>query len=388
MSLWFLQGLSSSSSSTSETNYPSLWSGGVTWEAADAGTGTQAYWQTSAAPTARIGKPDISIAVAGVPVTNTIRSASWQLGRGEWLSVLTPGAASFEIEGAVTFGPMDEVVIGVMSDTTDEHSDALWVGYVDTPSETTETSGRVTTSVSCVDLVGRFGQAPAPDDGIPASMVPTLSDWLEYIAADSGAYTEAVDDSGFAFRVITFAFEDGETALSAINRLERQENANVFVRGDGRFVIQRRYYDFEPDRDPAPTPVALSSADAPATWTTELPPTSVVNDWGDLFATTSTQRASRLRYGRRPATAEDTAGWDALISTDLLLEPRLQLSSADLPVTDLGDAILFLDPNDWVTLDGETYQVLSVQHSVEPGHRWRVSIAGDTTQVALHEAFA
>jgi len=326
--------------------------------------------------------------VGGAPVTNTIRSASWQLGRSEWLSSLAPGSASFEVEGAVTFDPMDEVVIGVMSDVTTEHSDALWVGFVDNVNETTETSGRVTTSVSCVDVVGRMGQADAPDSGIPASLVPTFSDWLEYIAADSGAYTEAVDDSGFAFGVFSFAFEDGETALAAINRLEKGQNANVFVRGDGRFVIQRRYYDFEPDRDPAPTAVVLSGADAPATWTTQLTPTSVVNDWGDLFAVTSTQLASRLRYGRRPGSAEDTAGWDALISSDVLLAPRLLLSSADVPITDLGDAALFLDPNDWVTLDSETYQVLSVQHAVAPGREWRVSVTGDSTQVTLHEAFA
>jgi hypothetical protein len=71
----------------------------------------------------------------------------------------------------------------------------------------------------------------------------------------------------------------------------------------------------------------------------------------------------------------------------VLLDPR-SLASADFPITDLGHAALFLDPSDWVELDEETYQVLSVQHSVEPGHNWRVSITGDSTQVALLEASA
>lgn len=373
-------------------NYPSLWSGGVEWNAADIGDGTQAYWQSSANATARTGKPDIGIAVGGDPVTNTIRSASWQLGRSEWLSVLTPGSASFEVEGAVTFDPMDEVVIGVMSDTTTEHSDPLWVGYVDSIRATTETSGRIVTSVSCVDSVGRLGQAVAPAS-FPDALFPNsgIAPSIELAAAEVGLSVDVVDDSVFAQDDPTiYQPQAGETMLEWLNRMEAADNFNLFGRGDGRLVVQRRWYVSAPDLDPAPTPVALTGGDTPSTWTVERSPTSVVNDFGEDWATTAAMETSQARYGKRSYVppSVDANNYDLLIASGVMNDPRPVLSSADLPITDLGDAVLFLDPNDWVTLDSETYQVLSIQHSVEPGHRWRVSVTGDTTQVALHEAFA
>jgi hypothetical protein len=602
---WWGPGADAPSAGAAEVNYPSLWSGGVTFEAADAGTGTQGYWQTSINATARTGQPDIAVSVGGAPVTNRVRSANWQLGRNEWLSVLSPGAASFELEGRVYFDTMDEVVIGVISDTSDEHSAPLWVGYVDTISETTETSGRVTTSVSCIDPVGRLGQSNVPDEFPTDLFFPNsgLAPTIEAVLADAGTLATVEDDSLLASNEpVNSAFSGNETLLTYINDNEYQDNFNLFVRGDGHLVIQRRYYD-PTNLDPAPTVIALTplvhakdsferteadgwgdtdtgdtwaltgtaadfdvadgwgtivtdgaanrqarldatniqnvrasyrfklsalssgnadlgvflretttgtddryapyvritsagviqtyiqktvadvtttilaastvtglgtyvagdvlnveaqvegtliqmrvwrdgsqrprtwtsavvdsdvagaaesvalfsaavsgtptwsitdvlvcdldgydETNAPASWTKQMSPTTVINDWGgdDLgYTVTDANLTSRDRYGMRSYTPpEATLQWLNLIETGIMDDPRPLLSSADFPITDLGQAALFLDPGDWVALDGETYQVLTVQHSVEPGRRWRVSITGDTTQVALREAYA
>lgn len=384
MMLWWARSASTTASSgVAETNAPSLWSGGIRWDgdAPEAG-----YWQTSANPTPRTGQPEVSIAVGGRWVNNVVMSASWSLGRSEWLGTLQPSSASLSVEGSVTWAPMEEVVIGVMSDVTDQHSASLWVGYVDTPSETNETSGRVTSSAACIDVIGRMGQSPEPPSGLPVWLSPTLASHIEYVAEAAGAPLRVVDDSVFASRVISISYGD-EAALAIVNRLEQAENANVFLRPDGRLVVARRYYATD-DLDDAPATADLSGASAPATWVTSLPPTTVVNDW-EGFATSASQRTSQATYGRRSYAPEDSFGWSQLIdlSGGLMESPRRLLDPADIPITDLSHPALFLSPADWVALGGATYQVLMVSHSVQPGSQWRMSVTGDTTQPLLREAF-
>lgn len=593
MSLWWLWGGGTATAGDSEENAPSLWSGGVAWGTAIASR--RGYWQSGAVATERTGTPHLSIAVAGVWLNNDIRQASWDLGRSGWFDPLQASAASLEFEGEVDASVMDSVVIGVMSDVTNQHSDPLWVGYVDTINTTTEPSGRVTTSVSCIDWAGRLGQSPTADE-FPIVLFPNggIGPTIEAVAEQAGTILVVEDDSVFASEDPTATdFEDGETVLGFINRVETEDNLNVFSRGDGKLVIQRRWYVSAPDLDPAPTPVAITplvhvkdafdrtetdswgdadkggtwspssdadldvadgwgtlvsngqfielpithtdvaadlrcklsalpstgsaalrwvlrtdvdfdpcysfgvsiastgvvsaliienpgattiasatathvgtyaagevlrlrasavgsvlsvwvwrdgeqmprtatasvtdasiasgtylgvittnatdtptwsvkdllvldlddydEANAPVSWTVQMSPTTVVNDWGENYPdTTTTQEASQETYGLRSFSPPlETTEWTLLIDTDLLLEPRPLLTDATFAITDLGQAALFLDPNDWVTVGGDTYQVLSVRHTVTPGlnHDWRMSITGDSTQPLLHEEF-
>lgn len=389
MSLPWMWGAYSTTAGDAEVNYPSLWGGGWTWQPAGSGTGTQFYWQTTAAPTDRTGEPEISIAIGGVPVRHTVRSAGWQLGRSEWLSVLQPGGASFEVEGPVTGSVMDTVVIGVLSDTTDQHSAPLWCGYVDDISTTTDASGRVTTSVSCVDVVGRLGQADTPAS-FP-SVSTTLAGYLEAVAEQAGTQLVVIDDSVLSGDSGSlFSFQDDETVLGFLNRSEQADNYNLFLRGDGKLALQRRWYQDSPDLDPAPDAVSLTGADAPTRWTVRDSPTTVFNDLPANYASTAAQAASQLAYGRRSygAPTEDYNGWDQMLGTGILNGPRPLLAGADLPVTDLSHPALFLDPGDWAVVDGTTYQVLSVSHQVEPGRRWSVSITGDSTQPLLRQEYS
>lgn len=388
MMLWGWGG-SAASAGVAEDNYPSLWSGGWTWEVAASGTGTQGYWQSSANPTDRTGLPELSVAIGGAPVRHTVLRASFSLGQSGWLDTIQPSSASLEVEGEVEGEVMDEVVIALMSDVTTEHSAPLWVGYVDDISTTTDTGGRVTSSVSLIDIVGRLGQAPAPETPDFASTTGgNLAEYIEYVALEAGVLTYVVDDSIQGVSLFSHDFDDDDTALAAIARLETEGNSNVFLRGDGRLVVARRFY-VEDDLDPAPTPVDLSGAAAPATWTVRRSPTSVINDWGDIYFPSDEQLASRERYGRRSYAAPDDAGWDQLISLtgSLMQEPRATLEGTAVPITDLGHAALFASPADWATVGGETYQVLSVQHEVAPGHQWTVTLTGDSTQPLLHAEF-
>lgn len=377
------------STSDAEENAPSLWSGGIEW---DGDAPVKGYWQTSAAATARTGEPKVSIAVGGVWVANVIRSASWRLGRSEWLSVLSPSTASFSVEGAVDWEPMAEVVIGVMSDVTDQHSDALWVGYLDATRELHEPPARVTTSAACVDVVGRMGQSAVPDE-FPTMQWPRsgVGHLIEAAAAAAGTYVRVEDDSTLATDDPSVgAFEAGETLLGFIGRVEAADNLNLFPRGDGSLVVVRRWYVSAPDLDPAPETVALSGSDLPATWEVETSPTSVTNHWGGQgFTLTASMAASREAYGQRTFSGipEDASnGYDLLAASGVTDQPRPMLASSDIPITDLSHPALFLDPADWVLLDGRTYQALSVEHSVEPGRRWRVGVTGDPTQPLLREA--
>lgn len=395
MSLWWMWGGESSPAvGAAEVNFPSLWSGGVTWEAAAAGTGTQGYWQSSANATARAGIPHLSVAVGGGAVRHTVRHASFGCGKSEWLGSVQPSSASVEVEGAFTFAPMQEVVFGVLSDTTDQHSDALWVGYVDDINATTETSGRVVSSVSCIDVIGRLGQAKVPDT-FPVATFPDsgIATTIEMAAAATGTYLVVEDDSVFSQDDGTIVdFEDGETLVGFLNRCEQADNLNLFCLGSGKLVIQRRWYEGSPDLDPAPTPVVLSGTDAPSTWTRRTSPTTIVNHWGDAgFTLTAAMSESRETYGQRTYASipeDGSNGYQQLVDTGVMNESRPLLSGASFHVTDLGHAALFLDPNDWVTLDGDTYQVLSTQHDVDPGRRWSVTITGDSTQALLHAEYS
>lgn len=389
MSLWWTWGGDVVSTSDAEENAPSLWSGGIEW---DGDAPVKGYWQTSEAATARTGEPKVSIAVGGRWVANVIRSASWRLGRSEWLSVLSPSTASFSVEGAVDWEPMAEVVIGVMSDVTDQHSDALWVGYLDATRELHEPPARVTTSAACVDVVGRLGQAGVPDE-FPTLQWPRsgVGPLIEAVAALAGTYVSVVDDSTLATDdPVVLEYEDGETLLAFVNRVEQGDNLSLFLRGSGRLVVVRRYYLSAPDLDPAPATVTLSGADLPATWEVETSPTSVYNHWGGQgFALTASMSASREAYGQRTYSGIPEGGgvgYDLLAASGVTDQPRPMLASSDIPITDLGHPALFLDPADWLVLDGTTYQALSVEHSVEPGRRWRAGVTGDPTQPLLREA--
>lgn len=391
MSLWWMTGAYSTTTGASETNYPSLWSGGWTWEDAGSGTGTQGYWQSSENPTDRTGVPQLSVALAGEPVLHTVRRASFGGGKSGWLTQVQPSTASIEVEGEVAADVMSEVVIAVLSTVTDQHSAALWVGYVDDVSRTTDASGHVVTSVSCIDVIGRLGQATVPDDypslGYPDS---SLADFIEATAAGVGTSLVVEDDSTLAIDSGTVSdYEDGETVLAYLNRVEQADNLNLFALGSGRLAIQRRWYVSSPDLDPAPTPVDLDAAAPPSAWTERLSPTSVLNAWGADFPATPAMTASRLAYGKRASVPpDDNDGWGQMIGTGLLNSPRWLLDSASFPIEDLAHAALFVGPNHWVTLGGRDWQVLSVRHEVNPGHDWTMTLTGDSTQPLLHQEYS
>lgn len=381
MSLWFLQGLASSSTSAAEANAPSIWSGGVTWGGSAPEKG---YWQTTAAATDRTGEPAPSVAVGGLLVTGALRRASWQLGREQWLSSLTPASASLEFEGAVTFDPMAEVVIGAMSSVTDQHSDALWVGYVDDVVEDHDVPDRITTSVSCTDVVGLLGQARAPG----GTWQGTLAEVVEGVTAECDVPLQVIDTGrGWDWPLIGTR-TSGESALSFVNRAEQAVNAIMVLVGSGRLVARHRVA--APTSDMG-TQATLDAAAGLAGWSVSRSPVNVVNWWGDPGYDTAAARASRVAYGMRSyepdLSMQALDSWSDLIFSDVMTDLRPLLASASFHVTDLGQASLFLDPLDWAALDGDDWQVMSVAHSVEPGGRWDVSITADQTQVALFGLF-
>lgn len=368
---------------SSEVNAPSIWSGGCEW---DGDPPVKAYWQTTSAATARTGTPDVSVAIGGFQQRGVTRSLNWSLSRGDdWLrSILSPSSASVEIEGAVTFEVGDDVVIGVLSDTTDQHSAALWVGYVDTINENTDVTGRVTTSVSCLDVVSRFAQARAPvligDDAYGSfgeAMVSLFS---------RAGVAVTIDDPDRPPLDIGLVTDGSETLLSVINSAETSANAMLVITGSGHLQVYYR----DPD-NPLPTEYADLDTYPPVEWTRTRSQSDVLNEWltdGTAETPTDEEVASQERYGLHsydPDRQYLAVGhpYEWMRFGFWFLDPRWSVSGVPVPITDLGHPVLFMDPLEWFQLGGDLYHVLSVSHSVRPGNEWAVTLAGDTTPAVI-----
>lgn len=243
----------------------------------------------------------------------------------------------------------------------------------------------MTTNATCMDIVGLLGQADVPDSVAQGS----LAEVVEALALASGLVIEVVDQPGAGgVSGLQVGASTGNTGsvLAYVNAAEQAVNAMLVLRGDGRLMVVHRMA-----LESLPTPDALTGSDAPSTWTVQLSPTSVVNDWPHVGGVIPGQAAaiavSKRRYGTRSFEPDQDLAlddhWIDLWASGVLLAPRPLLTSADFPVTDLGQVATFVDPLDMVTLDGETFQVMSVRHEVEPGHQWAVTITGDVTQNAL-----
>lgn len=380
-----------------ERNPPMLWSGGWVWADADdlaATAGQTGYWQASANPqTGRTGPPDLCVAIAGRMVLEQLRSASWSLGRSDWLSVLSPTSASLSFVDVPAAKVGDDVVISLMSDTKQLHSDALWVGRVDAVRTSRDLSGFVTSTISATDVVGVLGKAEAPAS-LPAGH--TLKTLVEGLAATAGVSLK-VDADPLATLATLLAVSDNEgTVLDLVNRAERSSNALLFLRGSGRLYAAIR----DATGASSARVVTLDGPNSASSWDTDESLGNVITRWrlgdGSLWET-DTAATTLLTYGDQTYSAtdllvNDPAPYADLIASDVMAYPRPIVTGASFPIADLAQDVLYLDPLDRVVDDGTTWQVMSVRHEVTPieveddGRTradWRVTITADATQEAL-----
>ncbi len=370
--------------STAADNAPSLWSGGVRWgDPAQAfGDGTDAYWGAPAAASGRTGKPRLSVAIAGGLVTEQLRAASWTLGRPDWLSTLTPTSASFTFVDKPEVHVNDPIVVGLRSDTTEYHSDALWVGRVTGFRTRRDLGDIVTTTITATDVIGVLGQAEAPTSLAAGYTLKTL---IEQLALDAGVSLQVDTDPLVTLPTLIAASDISGKLLELVNRAERSSNALLFLRGNGRLYAAMR----NSTGASAVTVVNLDGDDSASGWEEDTNLGNVVTRWklGNDTWSTDTDATTLEEYGEQAFSAtdllvNDPAPYANLIASDVMANPRAVLVDAPFPVTDMGQKVLYLNPLDRVISDGTTWQVMSVQHDVSPAE-WRMNITADATQEAL-----
>lgn len=402
MSLWWMFGGGTTAATppvpSTTDNAPSLWSGGVHWgdDAAAFGDGTDAYWGASTVPP-RSGAPRLSVAIAGELVMDLLRSASWSLGRQDWLSTLNATSGTFDFVDEPIAAPNDSIVVGLMSDTEEYHSDALWVGRVDDVTVTRDLDGNVSTTVSATDVIGVLGQAKSP---VTIAAGYTLQTLVERLAEDAGVALD-IDVIG-TLPTLNAATDLSGSVLDLVNRAERSSNALLFLTGSGRLRAAVR----AATGASSVRVFTLDGPESPAGWTEQTSLRNVITRWqlGDGSTWTTETLATTYgdgddHYGDRPFTATDLlitdpAPYANLISADVLANPRPIVTDAPFHVRDLEQQVLTIDPLDRVVNDGTTWQVMSVSHAVKPIRvedgqtiaEWTVNITADATQEALEGA--
>lgn len=385
MTWWMLGTGSPAAAGTVADDAPSLWSGGVRWgDAAPFGDGTDAYWGSDVVATGRTGKPRLSVAIGGGLVRNQLMSADWTLGRDGWLSTLSPTSSSLSFVDVPIAHINDTIVIGLMSDTEEYHSDALWVGRVtDIETRRDVGSGKVYSTISATDVIGTLGKAKAPTSIVAGYTLKTL---VERLALDAGVALTVETDQLATLPTLNAATDIDGSVLDLINRAERSSNALLFLRGSGRLYAAMR----DTTGASAVEVIELDGADSPGGWTERTSLGEVVTRWrlgaGDAWST-DTIATTLDEYGDQTFSAEDLlitdpAPYAAIIASDVMANPRPLVVDAPFPVRDLAQNVLYLDPLDRVENDGLVWQVMSVSHNVGPAE-WRMGITADATQEAL-----
>jgi hypothetical protein len=381
------------------SNAPSLWSGGVRWgdTAGPFDDGTDAYWGNVNAAVGRTGAPRLSVAIDGRLVLEQLRSANWTLGRRDWLSTLTPTSASFEFNDEPIVAINDTIVVGLMSDVAESHSDALWSGRVASFGTREEITGFTFTNISATDIIGILGQADAP---ATISAGHNLVSLVELLASNAGLDVEVDKDPLVTLPTLSAAGSStdpiGGNVIDLINRAERSSNALLFLRGNGRLYAAMR----NTTGASAVQVLDLDGEDSTTVWATETSVDSVVTRWklgGTGDWSSDTQATTFDEYGDHTFSAEDLlivdpAPYAPLIASDVMAHPRPIVTEAPIPIRSLEQKALYLDPLDRVSRDGTTWQVMQVDHTVSPlrldedGQTvsdWRVNLTADATQEAL-----
>ena len=368
---------------------PILWGSGCTW-GADAST-----W---GAALLTAGIPNLYVAVEGELVTGC-RVARWRMGRDDWFATLQPSSGSFSAVGTLTASPNDLVVV-----STD--AGLLWSGYIDDVTTTIDLAGTWTT-FTATDIIGRLGMTIKPLGNLSVggdthrwmeyaggALSPDLEDATEYLL---GLYapgiTVTVGDSAGTLPTLDDEWYDPPdlTLLEVLNTLERSSNAMMATQPDGSIVIVMRDALVAASVEMTP----LTGDDGPAEWTESTSRANVINHWllerpayHQETVLDETSATSANAYGDRSYSVSDyqCSGYSHFSSAlrTAMATPRAIVTGATIHVRELGQGALFLAPLSWVTHDGDTWQVMSVEHDVQPGAgMWSVNITADASQNAI-----
>lgn len=353
---------------------PSRWGSGVRWGPVDDDL-TKGYW--GPVPVAA-GRPNIFVSINGV-LQPTTSAVTCRQGRAGWFDDLTPNNASITFTDAATGSVGDPVVI--MTETR-----VLWTGVLETLTTSKQpANGRYTSTATAVDGLSRHGLAK-----ITASLTyggQTLTQLIAAVMRDLGLdpVTIAVGDSATALPTLSATSSPtGKTLLEYIQQAEKSSNALMLYQPDGSFLVVTRDAIAAVSVDV----LDLIGVNSPGSWTVDTNKASVINHWS-LTDTSDTNRLeetdadSVALYGESAYVIDDYMDTSAThFKAELraaVANPRPIVTSATFPITSTEQAVLGLKPLDWVSFDGDTWQVMSVEHNVSPGE-WTMTITADVSQ--------
>jgi len=355
---------------------PSRWGMGTQWGTAAADP-IEAFWGPVAAPATR---PVVYVSINNI-LQPTVTAASWRLGRDGWFSDLTPSSASISFSEPATGTNGDQVIIAT-------ETGLLWTGVLENISTTKRLEGGYTSAVTCVDGLGRHGLAKMTTALSYGG--ETLVTLIERVMAALGLdpITIVVGDSATSLPTLSSAVSTlDRTLLEYIQLAEKSSNALMTLQPDGSLLVVTR--DALVATDVAV--LDLVGINAPRAWTVATDKSSVINHWSlvddlDVNRLEETDAASVLRYGEVTYAITDYMDTSAThFTADMrafVAIPRPVVQSGEFPIHDQTQAVIHLSPLDWVSFDGDTWQVMSVEHNVSPND-WSMTITADVSQNAM-----
>ena len=356
----------------------SVWSAGAKWGPS---SNTMVWAPSGDTPS---GRPVPAVAIGGTTINNQIQSASWALGPSDPFADLTPSDASFTFIGQLTAEPDDDMVVST-------GWGPMWGGRVVSVSETRGVDGLYHTTVTATDKVGQMGGAALRKNN---GKTGDLVEIVRYLSRVAGVRVRATDVSVGTYGLPSLqriAYFGGTTftgsMLEYLNIAARSSNAMVALQPDGSLRVMTREALPSP-----PTTVTLSGDNSPSSWTKTLAWGNDFNRWEfsnpdgtDLGG--QSIPADILAHGERAFTVDDfldvdTGSGVALNFLDWWAytpSARWVVTDGQFVVSDLSqEELLTLAPLDWITVEGETWQVMSMRWSIDaPGQPMRLTITAD-----------
>ena len=355
----------------------SVWSGGAKWGPS---SNTMVWAPSGATPS---GRPVPYVAIGGGSINNQLQSASWSLGPSDPFADLTPAGATFTFIGQLSVEPDDDMVVSTAWGP-------MWGGRVVTVSETLGVDGIYRTTVTATDKVGQMGGAALRKNN---GKTGTLVEIIRYLSRVAGVRVTVTDASVGTYglpslqRIAYFGETFTGSMLEYLNLAARSSNAMVALQPDGTLRTMTREALPSP-----PTTVTLSGANAFSSWTTTLAWGNDINRWTfsnpDGTDLPDVSIASDiLAHGERAFSVDDFLDVDT--GTGVALNfldwwaytpaARWVVTDGQFVVSDLNqDELLTLAPLDWITVEGEDWQVMSMQWSIDgPGQPMRLTITAD-----------
>lgn len=364
---------------------PAVWGSGITW-------GDFTWGETFTS-----GRPVLYVAADGV-LLGEAYSARFRLGRSEWFEPMSPQTASFALIGDHDIAANAEIVVTCGQGT-------LWHGYVDNAVVEYPVDAPLRTTITATDILSRMGRTiKAPGKvyagptltarwfpvGFYGDLVDVTEQYLADYAPDVVTAVTLGTSTGTLPALTDWYFDapgpmPKKTILEVLNQAELSSNALMSLQHDGSILIVPR------------APSGLASVDmvdvstGASTWRRGRD--TLYNRWlleqpayDDNTVLDTSDAASVAAYGERVYEVQDflctsSTHFGSAFRT-ALASPRW-LATYTLPVGDLSDPWLMLDPLDWVVDGSDVFQVLSVEHDVTPSE-WRLTLELDASQDALN----